>query len=77
MRPPPFAMRMQAALFRAYARLGEREQAAACFGAYYSNVKDICGNLPDADYVQDYISHHEFTGMVEAFKGLNAENPGR
>jgi tetratricopeptide (TPR) repeat protein len=71
------AMAADAALFRAYLHIGDRERATACFRSYYSRVKDICSNLATPEDVEQYITNPEFTALLGLFKDMKVKNPGQ
>ncbi|MDH3217544.1 MAG: tetratricopeptide repeat protein, partial [Candidatus Krumholzibacteria bacterium] len=68
-------MQMDATLFRASVSLERNSSAITHFNQYYSQVKDVCSNLPSADMVNDYIENREFVDLVRTFRELNRKSP--
>ncbi len=63
---------LDATLFHAYNSLGEKAGATRHFRRFYSGVKTVCSNLPNSEYIEDFVSDQQFVDLVDRFRALEA-----
>jgi tetratricopeptide (TPR) repeat protein len=63
-------MALHASLFHAHNRLGEKTEAAKHFRRFYSDVKTVCSDLPNTEYIEDFVSDGQFVELVDRFRSL-------
>ncbi|MEE9269774.1 MAG: protein kinase [Candidatus Krumholzibacteria bacterium] len=70
-------MRMNALLFRANLKLGELARAVIFFKYYHAQVREITGNLPNRDYITQFVKSREFQALVEEFRQIAKKYPNQ
>lgn len=70
-------MKMNALLFRACLKTAQVELSMAYFQRYYVQVRQIANNLPNADYIDQFLSNEEFKELVEEYKSVTREHPSQ
>jgi len=70
-------LRMEGLLYWTYKKAKKSKKAIASINAFYAHLNEVVSNLPDSDYINQYVRSREISALLDQLDIIKKKDPDR
>jgi serine/threonine protein kinase/tetratricopeptide (TPR) repeat protein len=70
-------LRMEGLLYWTYEKAGKTQEALVSINGFYAHLNEVVSNLPDSDYISQYVRSREITALLDQLDIIKKKDPDR